>query len=373
MKRKIFALITCFMLCGCNANQIVNSGEHSQSEQSQYYSEAPNEDAASYVWQDGIPAFEYESHKASPEFLAAIMQYTDQELFEKSSYVDNFYNIDGFALYYMSKTDQGSSKIVIQAPDGTAQTIFKSTQAIDQVELIDAHRLQLVIIHQIFPEGYGYCYYSLNMETGNVEQIEEPPANEFKWQNEIFIIDLVEMSPVVYRVSRKSAEEPPLLLADNISDFRFYKDKLYYKVIDSSDLASINFEGKNIEIVCSAVDSFQLYQNKLIYNSNSYLHILDLNSNLDIKMSEPGWSYLNICFDEKGFYILKENSLFYIDYTGKISIMLQNVDMKTFWIIGDWVYYCNYKIIKNEKYGPDTFSYQFYKVKLDGTDLTQLD
>lgn len=161
-----------------------------------------------------------------------------------------------------------------------------------------------------------------------------------------------------------------LLLLENVRLIVFREGKLFYLLEDTNELYASDLQGKEKTLLYTfdePVDAFWIVQDELAYRIGQRCFMVNTGSGSATPVAISCFPTYNLTSNPKGFYSLSSDGfLEYTLFTGETTTLLGNTaHIRSYAVIEEWLYF--------NTHHQDVVTRQLcWKIKLDGTELTQL-
>ncbi len=285
----------------------------------------------------------------------------------------------GDFVYYLNAP--GSSGTIIRIKETTSQkeAVYDGSEFISQISMYDDK--QMLLYASDTADGQK-SYYLLDMEKFKTKKF--PDAAEtvtgIKGATTVRILPYGDYTVFTFRVPSVSDTEDAgyhiysknkagkyKLLCDNYESSGINNGMLYYTQPGKKGLYQIDLNASSQQVLLKDYDDsetagFHVFGQTLIYETDGFLHLLDLTTKKEIKLSgKQGMvDYFNtysMNFDRDFIYtVIAEEGLVKISYDGKTKTTLVNITL-----IDNWIYYSNLNITDESR-----FTLTPCRVKKDG-------
>ena len=312
----------------------------------------------------------YKTASASAAFLAEMDKLTGGEL-EYLGNNCNFVNIGEYLLYYTMDSPMGSSKLQIEAPNGSVETLIDSLYAIQGMFFMDRETLYIDFATLFHFEGGEGQYYSFNLRTGEVEKTNYAPtmsalyANSRIHRKKIFLVAEAEGAEHFYEahdiyISDENGEYSQII--KYAIDFVFYGNYIYYLTEDGLELYKIDLNGQNKALLCSfknKVEFIGIVDDCLYYDEGEGSQIIRIADEFE---SRPESHQLK---EIDKYSVNADRILEYVSDDGYVTPIFNNFNVGLFAVKDDWIYFRDIR-------SGDIERYSYRKIKRDGTELTAI-
>lgn len=298
--------------------------------------------------------------------------------------IQNSKNIDGssiacgfggWTIFLDCKSLSGPSKLNIINNDGNYETIYETNKGISNIFIYNKNTIGLSLIEDFNYENIHEKYMKYNLITKEINEITEIGDKEYQFwwfNNRAILFNEVNGFFDIYYLENNANKK---LIDKNIKYYSINNDKLFYYIKDSSDLYFYDFDKnkKTYVTTIKELESFKIYNNKLIFETLGSLNIYNLDNKEIFTIQGSNDMYIynvhQMAFDNNYMYTLFSEGLYKISYDGKEKTCLaKDKTVRCITLLDDWIYFIS------ENYSNDGLSLIFntYRIKYDGTNLQNI-
>ena len=311
----------------------------------------------------------YTAAPVSAAFLAEISKLTPVE-FEHLGMGFNFSTVGEYVLYRTDDSNRGPSKIKIDAPDGSTQTLIESAYGIADMFLLDEETLCIEFVTMFDTGGFTGQHYSLNLRTGVVTKANYAPTgfwpNSYTvvYRRHLYKFDFWNDAKLgfVFEILLQNKNGEFVQMVECAAEYVFHMDSIYYLSKERTELHKISLDGEDRALLhefTAPVQNISITGDMLFYSDKTGRDGIHIDAADEVPMYSP----------PKEFYrysLNADNVLEYTSDTGEKIPLISNFIGDYLYIVNDWVYF---RVFSYDDVG--TYNI-LWRIKTDGTELTLL-